>query len=379
MSQLHTSIFDNKFCSEQRKSCAFSLSTVVIYVRNKIQCSSVSGPQLSEEVGYVLYSALGSFYIPSCIMVFVYIRIYFAAKARARRGIRKPPRRPPQDAVTTFTTAPGITKSMEQPAGSGSIDRNSNQSPRETDQQIATIEAHPQPISIPTVTCDFASDISTCSDAAEMQQEANEEKDTLKVWYRTTSMDDALARIYEHVFATGQAVRNQLSQCQFRGSTLSVNGELQQQAAAMARIRQPSVGIDTDMPIFGKKTNSKSRRSDETRATATSGNGSGGSDRHEQPVVPRVQKPRDPEREKRRIARKKEKRATLILGLIMGSFIACWLPFFFMYILRLAYDIPEIAFSTAFWLGYMNSALNPVIYTIFNKDFRRAFRRILFK
>jgi octopamine receptor alpha len=45
--------------------------------------------QLSEDIGYVVYSALGSFYIPSCIMVFVYIRIYFAAKARARRGIRK--------------------------------------------------------------------------------------------------------------------------------------------------------------------------------------------------------------------------------------------------------------------------------------------------
>jgi len=42
--------------------------------------------QLSEDIGYVLYSALGSFYIPSCIMVFVYIRIYFAARARARRA-----------------------------------------------------------------------------------------------------------------------------------------------------------------------------------------------------------------------------------------------------------------------------------------------------
>ena len=41
--------------------------------------------QLSKDIGYVLYSALGSFYIPSCIMVFVYIRIYFAARARARR------------------------------------------------------------------------------------------------------------------------------------------------------------------------------------------------------------------------------------------------------------------------------------------------------
>lgn len=202
-------------------------------------------------------------------------------------------------------------------------------------------------------------------------------------------------------------MRSGLQTCQFRGSTLSVNGELQQQAAALARSRQPSMGIDTDMvsefdpsssdsgvvsrcavvkplklrlcqPIFGKKSSSsKSRRSEDTRA-ANTGSSAELTERQEQ-VVPRVQKPRDPEREKRRIARKKEKRATLILGLIMGSFIACWLPFFFMYILRLAYDIPGIAFSTAFWLGYMNSALNPVIYTIFNKDFRRAFRRILFK
>ena len=37
------------------------------------------------------------------------------------------------------------------------------------------------------------------------------------------------------------------------------------------------------------------------------------------------------EKERKRIARKKERRATLILGLIMGSFIACWLPFFFLY------------------------------------------------
>ncbi|KAF2894134.1 hypothetical protein ILUMI_12039 [Ignelater luminosus] len=313
-------------------------------------------------------------------MVFVYIRIYFAAKARARRGIKKPPRRPPQDAVTSFSTAPGESKNGAEVPASGSLDRNSNTSPRDGERQIATIEAHPQPMIIPTVTCDLASDIST-SDAGEIPAEVMEQKDTLKV------------------YTAVQGVRNPISQCQFRGSTLSVNGELQQQEAASGRTRQPSVGIDTDMvsefdpsssdsgvasrcavvkplklrlckPIFGRRT-AKSRRNEEKKATTSA--------KCVEQVVPRVQKPRDPEREKRRIARKKEKRATLILGLIMGSFIACWLPFFFMYILRLAYEIPPIAFATAFWLGYMNSALNPVIYTIFNKDFRRAFRRILFK
>lgn len=63
--------------------------------------------QLSEDIGYVLYSALGSFYIPSCIMVFVYIRIYYAAKARARRGIRKQPRKPPNEQVSLEASSEG--------------------------------------------------------------------------------------------------------------------------------------------------------------------------------------------------------------------------------------------------------------------------------
>lgn len=166
------------------------------------------------------------------------------------------------------------------------------------------------------------------------------------------------------------------------------------------RCRAPSVNIDTDMvsefdpsssdsgvvsrcavvkplklricqPIFGKKTEQK-RRQEKAPSRKP----------ELEPAIPKQHKPRDPEREKRRIARKKEKRATLILGLIMGSFIACWLPFFFLYILKAACRIcviPGSAFAIAFWLGYMNSVLNPVIYTIFNKDFRRAFRRILFK
>ncbi|XP_077884601.1 alpha-2B adrenergic receptor isoform X2 [Ictidomys tridecemlineatus] len=39
--------------------------------------------------------------------------------------------------------------------------------------------------------------------------------------------------------------------------------------------------------------------------------------------------------------------------------------------------VPHGLFQFFFWIGYCNSSLNPVIYTIFNQDFRRAFRRIL--
>ena len=39
--------------------------------------------------------------------------------------------------------------------------------------------------------------------------------------------------------------------------------------------------------------------------------------------------------------------------------------------------VPALLFKILTWLGYFNSAMNPVIYSIFNTEFRDAFRRIL--
>lgn len=36
-----------------------------------------------------------------------------------------------------------------------------------------------------------------------------------------------------------------------------------------------------------------------------------------------------------------------------------------------------LAFKILSWLGYSNSAFNPIIYSIFNTEFREAFKRIL--
>ncbi|KAF7661716.1 hypothetical protein LDENG_00255420 [Lucifuga dentata] len=77
----------------------------------------------------------------------------------------------------------------------------------------------------------------------------------------------------------------------------------------------------------------------------------------------------------------REKRFTFVLAVVMGVFVICWFPFFFSYSLQAVCpetcSIPNPLFKFFFWIGYCNSCLNPVIYTIFNKDFRKAFKKIL--
>uniref|UniRef100_A0A1I8H5H4 G_PROTEIN_RECEP_F1_2 domain-containing protein n=1 Tax=Macrostomum lignano TaxID=282301 RepID=A0A1I8H5H4_9PLAT len=78
---------------------------------------------------------------------------------------------------------------------------------------------------------------------------------------------------------------------------------------------------------------------------------------------------------------KREKKAAKTLGIVVGVFILCWLPFFFIYpfktIVCQQCQMPDLLFKVAFWLGYCNSLCNPVIYACWNREFKRAFGRIL--
>lgn len=79
---------------------------------------------------------------------------------------------------------------------------------------------------------------------------------------------------------------------------------------------------------------------------------------------------------------KREHKAAKTLGIIMGAFIMCWLPFFLWYTSsHLCGEencpTPDIVVSILFWIGYFNSCLNPIIYAFFNRDFRTAFRKLL--
>lgn len=445
--------------------------------------------QLSQDLGYVMYSAFGSFYIPSCIMVFVYIKIYYAARDRARRVINKPAfskrisRRFVKANNAAALSAAANKKAADEALAKKNISTISNPnvgcvntSPSNNttvgSSDAAAAEATaviPMKVEKKTRFNVEATDSMGEDDAflpGQYNHPVNKviEKKKLVHILSATSVETASGRVSDpceepvdvdqpHAYgacavngghprprrSVGVSTKDDLSVIENDGSK---NGSFKDNSS----IASSTTGKDVKCLKFRLRTKfrhgGQRRPSKETRevidmgklsvpsnkkpkksplngilkrmenktvisSTTTTSNATAAAKTasevtttpNNNPVVPAAVVPppgpkltheQEAEKEKKRIARKKERRATLILGLIMGSFIACWFPFFFLYSISPICPICENSpdspccvqawgFSFAFWLGYSNSALNPVIYTIFNKDFRRAFKRILFK
>ena len=73
-----------------------------------------------------------------------------------------------------------------------------------------------------------------------------------------------------------------------------------------------------------------------------------------------------------------ERRITITLFIILAVFLACWTPFsvLTLYATLAGNELPTYFSVAAYWLGFLNSAMNPVIYALRTKEFRQGYRQI---
>ncbi|XP_053699558.1 5-hydroxytryptamine receptor 2B [Synchiropus splendidus] len=77
-----------------------------------------------------------------------------------------------------------------------------------------------------------------------------------------------------------------------------------------------------------------------------------------------------------------EQRASKVLGIVFLLFVVMWCPFFITNISSVLCtscddDIIAHLMEIFVWVGYVSSGINPLVYTLFNKTFRQAFRRLI--
>ncbi|XP_004457486.3 somatostatin receptor type 5 [Dasypus novemcinctus] len=80
--------------------------------------------------------------------------------------------------------------------------------------------------------------------------------------------------------------------------------------------------------------------------------------------------------------RRSERRVTRMVVVLVSVFAGCWLPFFLVNLVNLAFALPEEPASAGLYffvviLSYANSCANPVLYGFLSDNFRQSFRKVL--
>ncbi|KAK7934458.1 hypothetical protein WMY93_005354 [Mugilogobius chulae] len=286
------------------------------------------GPQcrLNDERWYILYSTIGSFFAPCLIMILVYIRIYQIAKQRTRC----PPGEPRKDGGGNATPS-----QTPRHVHSNAITPSPSQESEPTQNPTSNNLLQPPPRAL---TPDNSTHRPSSPSSETPKTKEAEKKNKQKSKKADNNNGDS------------SSTESDVEQSQGgRGST-SMPGS-------------PSGGVHSPGSVKRYKdmiATSKGARLMPGRKSKSDNN---------------------PGAARRKAMINREKRFTFVLAVVIGVFVVCWFPFFFSYSLQAVCPetcvIPDPLFTFFFWIGYCNSSLNPVIYTIFNKDFRKAFKKIL--
>ncbi|XP_060934684.1 alpha-2A adrenergic receptor [Limanda limanda] len=309
--------------------------------------------ELNNERWYILYSTIGSFFAPCVIMILVYVRIYQIAKQHTRCSpAHKQKVLVPSEPVRSFSEK--FQQNGDQ--GAAPAGRRGHTAASCSDSTPSTPQRPPETT--------MSQNPQHCPPPPSPPQ-----KSSSSVPQPDSQTSSGPAQ--KHPDEGG-------------GAPDSSSSSGSEQEAGLEEVLREDDGGETSKPnqrAVGRK--SKGFRVQvldlSSRHQSTMMTSSGTRLAPEEP-------PRTPPNPGAAVCRRKalvnrEKRFTFVLAVVMGVFVICWFPFFFSYSLQAVCpetcSIPNPLFKFFFWIGYCNSCLNPVIYTIFNKDFRKAFKRIL--